>query len=1142
MLRCMDRRERVPALVKALGFEARLDRLPENAVPARSGREDGVCAAFVAGERGTMRVVLVELSDEASTAGVSRFAQAVRQRDLARQHLFLAAGPGYRRVLLGCFGLEGELRHLTIERSRVLRTDIEALEEMVAVDGEGGLALAVRHARALDRSRVTRQFFEDFAGHRARVAAAWLGVAPDAIAERERLALLFLCRCMFLYFLQRRGHLGNDPSYVVNLWNRWRRGGAGRGREESAGITFFRAVIEPLFFGALNRRPAARDVAARALGAVPYLNGGLFERHVLERHCPELDLPDDVVGGVIDRLFERYRFTTRDAADELLDGASDAGVDPEMLGRVFEGMMAAGRRGDTGTYYTPAMVVDRLIGEAMASYLEASAGVSGDAARDAAHGRTDRLAPAQRSAIAHVTRDMRVLDPACGSGAFLLGALSRLARLRTQLEAGDAAELRRDIVGRALHGVDVQGDAALLCALRLWLAITIDAERHTGVVPPLPNLDRRIRQGDALLDPLDLGDGTGSAPGPEQGALLDVRVRGALRALAPAGERYLTAEPSERDVLKRELATRERALAAAWLAAVDARLGRELAELRSLAAARDLFGEAVSGAAAAKGAIPRLDARRAELAELAAGLRDSGTLPFFSFRVHFAEAAAGFDLIVSNPPWVRAHRWPASIGRLVRRRYAVCRDPGWRHGATLAGAPVAAGAQVDLSQLFIERSLALLKSGGVLAMIVPAKTFRSLYGGPARRMLTRSTRLTSIEDHSLDPRAVFQADAFAGVVIARKSESAASEAAAPAVRIALFRRGVEPLRFDVAPHELPLFEADAAAPWLLAPEPVRRVMRRMQTAGAPLGASGLRVRRGIFTGANDVLIVREAKPRLGGLCQIRAEGAFRAARARRPARSQHAGVSRRGPRGRTAVAAGAAGSAYDALVETAALRPLLRGCDVGAWSYAIRSHVVWVHGPDGEPTLPPPRLARYLARHDAALRARAGVREGQPPGAVFRVSADALAHKVTWQDLADTLGAVAVPATVRSPIGETRPVVPLNTVYFIPVGEEIDALLLAAYLNALPLSVFARAIAERAKDARFRFFAWTVAALPLPAAWRCCEQAPRLVELSRRAHADGGITEAASAELDALVARAYGLDADDVAALGEFDRWLRGRQ
>lgn len=1193
MLRRLGRRERLASLIRALRLEPRLERLSLDPA-AVSGAAEFVRTAFVVGERGSMRVLLLEVKGEPASSRIAGLARSIRARDLSRQHLFIAAGTGYRRILLGCFGLEAELRHLTIERTRVRRTDVEAFEEMVAAEGEGGLALSVRYARALDRSRVTRQFFQDFGCQRALVAAAWKGLALDAFVEREQLALLFLCRCMFLYFLQRRGHLAGDPAYIANLWIRWNRdrldgGGQARHAEGTrradttrstdeaarpsgggrAGGTFFRAVFEPLFFGALNRRPADRDGPALALGELPYLNGGLFERHALERAAPRLDLPDAIVGGVIEGLFERYRFTTRDAAEELVDGATDAGVDPEMLGKVFEGMMAAGRRGDTGTYYTPAPVVDRLVDRALACYVAGRTGVATETAeRLAACDETAGLDAAQRAAIARAIRDVRVLDPACGSGAFLLGALSRLTRLRSGLQRGDDdLDLRREIVGRSLHGVDLQGDAALLCALRLWLALAIDADRDHGEVPPLPNLDRRIRQGDALLDPLDLDQitGTRAAAGPDHGAVRDARVRRALRALAPAGARYLTAEPAEKDRLKRRLARGERSLAAAWLTALDERLGWRIAELRSHAASRDLFDHEVAGAAAARNAIPPLEARRAELAALAGGLNQNGSLPFFSFRVHFADAADGFDLILSNPPWVRAHRWPASVGRLMRRRYAVCREPGWRYGAMLAGAPVAAGAQVDLSQLFLERSLALLVPGGVLAMLLPAKTFRSLYGGPARRMLLLETRIASIEDHSLDQRSVFQADAFAGAVIARKidaphsiPDAASANAATKAVgsksgrrtssdeadgscvsqssrglnapvQVTMLRRSAEPLRFNLPQDELPLFRYDATAPWLIAPEPVRRALRRMQAAGPPLGTTGLRVRRGVITGANEALIVREAKPRLGGLCRIRAEGWFRTARQTSPARSARAGKSSASPV-----------STYEAIVETTALRPLLRGSDIEAWNYRVRSHVIWIHADDGTASAAPPRLRRYLARHDAVLRARSSLPPGAPVGSLFRVSTAALGNKVAWHDLAETLHAVALPAALRSSLGETQPIIPLNTVYYVPTAGGDDAFLLAAYLNAGPVRTFARAIAERAKDARFRFFAWTVAALPLPAHWQQGKGALRMIELSRRAHVEGGITGDAASELDALVSRAYGLGEDDVAALATFDSWLTG--
>jgi hypothetical protein len=89
--------------------------------------------------------------------------------------------------------------------------------------------------------------------------------------------------------------------------------------------------------------------------------------------------------------------------------------------------------------------------------------------------------------------------------------------------------------------------------------------------------------------------------------------------------------------------------------------------------------------------------------------------------------------------------------------------------------------------------------------------------------------------------------------------------------------------------------------------------------------------------------------------------------------------------------------------------------------------------------------------------------------------------------------------------------------------------------------VFARAIAERAKDARFRFFAWTIGALPLPADWRTRVEAARLIELSRQAHACGALDESAARELNEGVARIYELTKADVEALSEFDAWLSGR-
>lgn len=1119
-------RQQLAPLLRALGFVPTLAPLASEEREAFGlDGEIGVRDVFAA-ERDGVRTLVIELAGSPAP-DTTRLARRVRVRDAARTHLFLFAEARYRRLTFASFGLEGELRRLVIDRQRPRPADIEALEELAARDGEGGVALALRHARALDRSVVTRRFFRDFKAQRARVAEAWSGVPADARTEREQLALLLLSRLLFLYFLQRRGQLCGDYTYLPRRMREWLREGrradgqAGGGRR----ITFHHAVLHPLFFGALNTRPEDRDVAALALGPLPYLNGGLFERHALERRFPDAALDDETMAAIFDDLLERYRFTTREATDAAVEGAGEVGVDPEMLGRVFEGLMTPDRRGASGTFYTPAPVVDRLVCEALEAWLTGTAGIDSDAARRLVRdGVTDGLDPVQRAELRDRVTGARALDPACGSGAFLLGALSRLARLRTVLAGESAEQARREIVGHSIHGVDVQDDAALLCALRLWLALSLDEVDHTPT--PLPNLDRRIRQGDALIDPLDLvgADAFGLAVTGE------ASVARLVRRIRPLADRYLSAEPREKPSLQRSLKAAELALARAWTLALERRLDARIAELRTLSESRDLFGERAHSAQRAEMMLRDLGPRHEELKRLRSALDDGGTLPFFSFGVHFSEAAQpGFDLILSNPPWVRAHRWPAALGAQIRKRYAVCRDPGWRRGTRLSGSPGGAGAQVDLSLLFLERSLRLLAEDGALAMLLPAKSIRSLYGGSARRMLLRETRLVSLEDHSLDQRSIFRADAFAASVVVRKAPDTGvpenSGAIGPVVRVTMVRRGVQPLRYALSQRDLGVIAGDDAAPWLLAPPAARSALRQMQRAGPVVGEHpSLRVRRGIVTGANDVLIIRDVEPKMAGLSWIHAEGYDRARRAGKAA--AHA-------------------DRFRALIETDALRPLVRGRGLRAWSYEAPDHVIWIHDDKtAEPAPPPPRTRRYLEHHADTLRRVGGRaparRSRRPVGALMRLSPEILGPKVAWQDLSATLNAVALPARARGTDGRSVPLIPLNTVYYLPTSGEDQALLLAALFNSLPVRTFARAVAERAKDARFRFLAWTTSLIPLPRGWASGPARRALLEISRYAHERKGITEAAQRELDALAAELYSLSHDDMEALTAFDRWLRG--
>jgi type I restriction-modification system DNA methylase subunit len=974
------------------------------------------------GRRGSLRCVLVITGDHAPD-DLNRLACHVRTQCAGELQLFLFATAHYERVCVATFRVD-QLATLTLVRGRIHAADVDALVELIPRNGEAGLQLALRHARALDRLRVSKRFFDDFRGQRATISKAWTGIAPRLQEERDQLALLLLSRLMFLYFLQRRGFLCSDAEFFL-----------GRLRDHFAAprrCSFYRAVLRPLFFGVLNRRPERRTGRAAALGPLPYLNGGLFERHQLERRFPLLDLGDDVARGIFEFLLERYRFTAT-------EGDADLAIDPEMLGRVFEGLMADAARQSTGTFYTPAPVVDRMVRSAFDAYLEQYPN----------HQRTQLL------------RDVRVLDPACGSGAFLLRALAHISE-RCAGVAANSAPLRRAVVARNLHGVDLQQDAALLCALRLWLCLIPDAGNMD--VPPLPNLDRRIRQGDALIDPFDLAAESAA----------NAAVRAARRALQPLVLRYTTCDPEERQGVQRLVSRHERQLSHAWLKALSERLRYQIQETRAQAAARDLFGEAPVSALHARQQLCDLETRALDLKRLALKLKDNGALPFFSFNVHFADAErAGFEIILCNPPWVRSHHWPKHLATTIKRRFRVCRAAG----------------QVDLALVFLERAVSLLTDHGVLAIILPAKFLRSASAGAARELLLQQMDVLSIEDHSLDQRSIFGADSFAAVLIARKKTSSPNRTS-----VSMIRRNVSPLTFSLHADQLPFDARDARSAWLLVPDSVRATLLRMSERGKTI-ASQFCIRRGVVTGANAALIVTEARLKLGGLAVIRSEGGA------------------------------------EAIIESEILHPLVRGADIDSWQADLKHRIVFCHDSvTAAHRAPPKRAARYLGEHilpDASGRL----------GALQHVSRADDLHMLAWHDLASTLKAVVIPPTM-SCLSSERRVIALNTVYYISASEA-DALLLAAYFNSLPLRVFARAIAERAKDAHFRFFACTVGMLPLPTEWRCAK-AEFLRELSKRAHAEMGLTADSQHELDEVVSAAFGLSAASIQALRRFDVWLAG--
>jgi len=395
---------------------------------------------------------------------------------------------------------------------RVAMLDLQSIQPVMF--GLQPLTIQSKHDEAFDVEAVTKQFFEEYKAI-FRILENDLKSQANDHTWAHDYSLQFLNRCMFIYFIQRKGWLGNDCDFLLNFWKGYQRSGQGQN-------SFVDNWLKVLFFEAFNNKfhgghKYFPTEIRETLSLAPFLNGGLFIENKFDQEH-KAAVSDRRFEQVL-KFLERYNFTI--AEDSPLD--KEVAVDPEMIGKVYESLVNVSEevdeRGEAGIFYTPRTEIDLMCRLSLVDHLTNHLG---EDRKELLYQLVFALEPDEKvdadqvvasaglwPALNERLHDITLLDPACGSGSFLVGMLNILddlqERANHQLSVTEAPyERKKRIIGQSLYGVDVMEWACHVAELRLWLTLIIDAEftkeeLHVRREPLLPHFSFKIRCGDSLV-------------------------------------------------------------------------------------------------------------------------------------------------------------------------------------------------------------------------------------------------------------------------------------------------------------------------------------------------------------------------------------------------------------------------------------------------------------------------------------------------------------------------------------------------------------------------------------------------------------------------------------------------------------------
>ena len=647
-----------------------------------------------------------------------------------------------------------------------------------------------------------------------------------------------LGRIIFLHFVQKKGWLGVPSGQD---WN------SGKGNldfmhqlflqaSEQQKNDFLDAVLEPLFNAIDTDRKNDDylfDTGVLGKVRIPYLNGGLFERNEDDR-IPSL-FPQKLFANLLE-FFSEYNFTV----DENDPDDAQVGIDPEMLSRIFENLLEDNK--DKGAFYTPKEVVHYMCRESLIAYLQ-----------------TDYKDKKQQDNIRHFVetqevdgiesikdnidsrlKEVKICDPAIGSGAFPMGMLKEIFLCRSVLEdVSDAAQIKREIIQNNIYGVDIEKGAVEIARLRFWLSLIVDEKTPET----LPNLDYKIMQGNSLLTTfrgqyVDL-DIHGHAKGSTAALNLN------MTRLAQAQRKLFNAEGEEKLLTQINIK----------LIIVESVIAQLQYEFDSFTRANNTvqgtlsFGTTKEKKAAKVATFPQ---ERMEVLQECLRLKEQllddtvsrkeraeMVLPFFDWHMMFNDVFSrpskeGFDIVIGNPPYIQLQNNGGELAQMYK-------DCG-------LSTFVRTG---DIYCLFYECGWKLLHNNGHLCYITSNKWMRAGYGEKTRDFFAHKTNPMLLVDFA-GVKIFDSATVDTNILLFEKSTNKHNTICS--VTKSQGKDSINNLS-DFVRQQHTICDFSTSDSWVVLSPIEQSIKRKLEVVGTPLKNWDIHIFRGVLTGCNEAFII-----------------------------------------------------------------------------------------------------------------------------------------------------------------------------------------------------------------------------------------------------------------------------------------------